>query len=59
MRSSIVMLFAFAATLAYAGDEPEWREFASKQGRFKVLMPGTPRQDKARLKAISAKASCT
>ena len=46
MRSSVVMLlFALASTLAYAGDEPEWKEFASKEGRFKVLMPGIPKQN--------------
>jgi len=48
MWSSVAMLlFALASTLAYAGDEPEWKEFASKEGRFKVLMPGTPKQDQA------------
>jgi hypothetical protein len=26
--------------------QPDWKEFASKEGRFKLLMPGTPKQYK-------------
>jgi hypothetical protein len=48
MRMSIVLLsVALGAALACADTQPEWKEFASKEGRFKVLMPGTPKQDKA------------
>src|SRR5205823_6468115 len=25
----------------------DWKEFAPKEGRFKVLLPGTPKQEKA------------
>ena len=48
MRMSIVMLFfAIGMPLASAADPPEWKEFASQEGRFKVLMPGTPEQDQS------------
>lgn len=47
MRLSLVLLsLAVGAALACADDQPEWKEFASKDGRFKVLMPGTPKQNK-------------
>lgn len=48
MRMFVVMLlFVLNASLAFTLDPTEWKEFASKEGRFKVLMPGTPKQDKA------------
>jgi hypothetical protein len=48
MRWSPVFVFvALGAASVCADDQPEWKEFASKEGRFKVLMPGTPDQDKA------------
>ncbi len=45
--SCVLLLFAVGANPICADDQPEWKEFASKEGRFKVLMPGTPKQDKA------------
>jgi hypothetical protein len=48
MRWSFGLLFvAILVTALQAGDSPEWKEFASKDGRFKVLMPGTPKQEQA------------
>jgi hypothetical protein len=48
MRWSFALLsFAVSATFIYSADPPEWKEFASKEGRFTVLMPGTPKQNKA------------
>ena len=47
MRWPITLLFIAAlATSASADDQPGWKEFASKEGRFKVLMPGTVKQYK-------------
>ncbi len=47
MRSSIAVLVLVAlASVLLADDRTEWMEFVSKEGRFKVLMPGTPKQDK-------------
>lgn len=47
MRSSLVLLvFAVGVAAAHAEDKPEWKEFASQEGRFKVLMPGTPKPEK-------------
>ena len=42
--ASLVVIFCFNA--ASADDVPEWKEFTSKDGRFKVLMLGTPKQYK-------------
>jgi hypothetical protein len=49
MRSLLVLaMFALCSVLAYADEEKaDWKEFASQEGRFKVLMPGTPKQGKA------------
>src|SRR5260370_32434853 len=48
MRWSIALLFfTVGISSICADDQPEWKEFASKKGRFKVLMPGTQKQDKA------------
>ena len=48
MRWSVVLMFvAGGAVTARADDPPEWKEFISKDGRFTVLMPGTPKQDMA------------
>jgi hypothetical protein len=48
MRWPFVLLcFAVVANPIGADDQPAWKEFASKEGRFKVLMPGTPKQDQA------------
>jgi hypothetical protein len=45
MRWSIALLLvAVGAISVSADDQPEWKEFTSKEGRFKVLMPGTPKQ---------------
>jgi hypothetical protein len=45
MRWSLVLLcVAVSAVCVRADDRPDWKEFASKEGRFKVQMPGTPRQ---------------
>jgi hypothetical protein len=45
MRSLLVLLvLAVGAAAVSADDKPAWKEFASKEGRFKVLMPGTPTQ---------------
>jgi hypothetical protein len=39
MRWSIVLLFfAVGINPVCADDQPEWKEFAPKEGRFKVLM---------------------
>jgi hypothetical protein len=47
MRSSLALLvFAIGLASVHAEDKPDWKEFASQEGRFKVLMPGTPKQDK-------------
>jgi hypothetical protein len=47
MRWSIAVLFvAVGAISGSADDQPDWKEFASKEGRFKVLMRGTPEQYK-------------
>ena len=48
MRLGLVLLFFMAGVNSVSGaDEPQWKEFAPKEGRFKVLMPGTPKQDMA------------
>jgi hypothetical protein len=47
MRWSIALLFVALPAISGVADEPtEWKEFASKDGRFKVLMVGTPKEDK-------------
>jgi len=47
MRSFCAMLLITAALISLAADDaPEWTEFASKEGHFKVLMPGKPEQKK-------------
>jgi hypothetical protein len=46
MRWLIVLSFlCFSLGLACADEPSEWKEFASKEGRFKVLMPTTPKPD--------------
>jgi hypothetical protein len=46
MRSSIaVLIIAVEVSCASADDQADWKEFASKDGRFKVLMRGTPKQN--------------
>ena len=48
MRWIIVFVtFTISVGSAWPDDKPEWKEFTSKEGRFKVLMPGAPMQDKA------------
>jgi hypothetical protein len=48
MRPSLLLLFiAVGAARVQAEDKPEWKEFASKEGRFTVLMPRTPEQQQA------------
>jgi hypothetical protein len=42
---NVMLLFAIGVPFGHAADQPEWKEFASKEGRFKVLMPGTPKQN--------------
>jgi hypothetical protein len=42
----ITLLSTVLATSVRADDSPGWKEFASKEGQFKVLMPGTPKQKK-------------
>ena len=43
----IALLVGALGVSAVVADEPsEWKEFASKDGRFKVLMSGTPKQYK-------------
>src|SRR6266852_8763239 len=45
MRTSLALIVAaFSALPLLAEDKPEWKEFTSKEGRFKVLMPGAPKQ---------------
>ncbi len=47
MRLMLLSLtFAIGTVSVHASDQPEWKEFVSKEGRFKVLMPGTPKADK-------------
>src|SRR5262245_45495145 len=47
MRCSIALLVVALGAIPVGADEPtEWTEFASKEGRFKVLMAGTPQQYK-------------
>jgi hypothetical protein len=47
MRWSIglVVVAAIVPSLG-AVDPPAWKEFVSKEGNFKILMPGTPKQEK-------------
>lgn len=49
MRSSLVLiLFAFGSVMADADEKKsDWKEFTSKEGLFRVLMPGTPKQHTA------------
>jgi hypothetical protein len=48
MRWTLALLFfTVGSNPTHADDPREWKEFASKEGRFKVLMPGTPKKDKA------------
>ncbi len=48
MRKSLALIVAaFSALPLLAEDKPEWKEFTSKEGRFKVLMPVTPKQKNA------------
>src|SRR5262245_40888904 len=42
----VIQFVTLIATLGIAADPPEWKEFASKEGRFKVLMPEKPKQNK-------------
>jgi len=45
MRLSIVALcLAVVAPSARCDDQPEWKEFVAKDGRFKISMPGTPKK---------------
>jgi hypothetical protein len=43
--SSTFLVFVLGAFSVHAGDQPEWKEFASKEGRFKIVMPGAPKQE--------------
>ncbi len=43
-RLLAVIALAAVAVGGRADDKPAWKEFTSKEGRFKVLMPATPRQ---------------
>jgi hypothetical protein len=47
MRSLLVLtLLALGPVLGYAEEKKaEWKEFSSKEGQFKVLMPGKPKQE--------------
>jgi hypothetical protein len=48
MKPSLQLLLVAVTVLPVcADDRPDWKEFTSKEGRFKVLMPGTPKQTKA------------
>ncbi len=42
---SVVLVIISGAVASHAGEEPEWKEFLCKEGRFKVLMPGIPKQE--------------
>src|SRR5262249_44984575 len=45
MRWSIVLSFIAVGVISVsADDQSDWKEFVSKEGRFKVLMRGTPKQ---------------
>jgi hypothetical protein len=44
--SRLLLCLAIVATPLHADDKPEWKEFATKEGRFKVQMPGTPEHKK-------------
>jgi hypothetical protein len=47
MRWTIgLFLVAFSATSTFGDEPPQPKEFVSKEGGFKVLMPGTPKTDK-------------
>lgn len=47
MRWSVAWLVVVVRTFSvYADDPSDWKEFASKEGRFQVLMPGTPKESK-------------
>ena len=47
MRWSVAVLIVAMRAISGVADEPtEWKEFASKDGRFTVLMVGTPKQYK-------------
>src|SRR5262245_58692942 len=47
MRFSLLLFFVVPVVASLlAADESKWKEFASNEGRFKVFMPGTPKQDK-------------
>jgi hypothetical protein len=41
-----LLCVAVGAITVCADDEPDWKEFACKEGRFKVLMPGAPKEKK-------------
>jgi hypothetical protein len=44
MRMPIAPLFLVAGVaLTSAADAPEWKEFASREGRFKILLPAAPK----------------
>ena len=46
MRSFLVLIsLAAGSTCLHADHQPKWKEFASKEGGFKVVMPGTPKQE--------------
>ena len=47
MRWPVALLFFTVAISLTCAAQPKWKEFASRKGRFKVLMPGTPKQEKA------------
>jgi hypothetical protein len=45
MRSLLVLIsIAAGSACLHADDQAEWKEFTSKEGHFKVVMPGTPKQ---------------
>jgi hypothetical protein len=45
--SFVFLVLAITATSITAADPPAWKEFVSKEGKFKVLMPGTPKESEA------------
>jgi hypothetical protein len=42
----VLLVVAVAGCSMAADDQPQWKEFTSKEGQFKVLMPGKPEQKK-------------
>jgi hypothetical protein len=45
MRWALALAAVVIVAVSALADEPKWKEFVSKPGRFKVLMPDTPEQD--------------